>query len=106
MPSLGLGLKNVGTDAADCHQTADAVWIVDGEVDADATAHRIADDVDFVHAECVQERHDGALCGDHRVAAEVGADAEAGEFQDQAAVVLGEGGQYPAEVTPAGDPGA
>ena len=43
---------------------------------------------------------------DHRVTAEVVADPEAGEFQDQAAEVLGERGQYSAEVAPAGDTGA
>jgi len=45
------------------------------------------------------------LGSDHRMAAEVGADAEAGEFQDQAAEMFGERGQDPPKVAPASNPG-
>ena len=105
MPFAGAGTEDVGADSADGHQPADAVGMVDREVDADAAAHRVADDVHLVDAERVEEGRHRAECGDHRVAAEVVADPETGELQDQAAEVLGERGQHPAEVAPAGDTG-
>src|SRR6185437_12795072 len=102
----GAGAEDVGADAADGHQPINAVGAVGGEVDADGAAHRVADDVHLVDTERVQKRRYGTECGDHRVAAEVVADPEAGEFEDQAPEVGGEGGQNSAEVAPSGDAGA
>src|SRR3974377_2131119 len=70
----GAWTEDVGADATDRHQPADAVRILDGEVDADAATHRVADDVHLLDAERVQEGRNSAECGNHRVATEVAGD--------------------------------
>jgi hypothetical protein len=77
--------------------------MIDREVDADAAAHRVPDDVDLVQAERVDESGHRRLCVQHGMAAEVVAHPESGELQHQAPVVLREEGQVAAEVAPAGD---
>ena len=106
MPSLGPGLKMLRADPADCHQPANLVRVVRGEVDADSAAHRVADDVDPLQAQFVDEGHHRALRSEHRVTTEVVADAESGELQDETAKALSEGGENTAKIAPPGDPGS
>ena len=88
------------TDAADRDQPAHPLGMSDREVDRDTAAHRIADDVDGVQAERIDEAHQSIQCGDHRVAAEIVTDAEPGELQDQTPEEFGESAQDAAEVAP------
>ncbi len=99
----GPGTEDVGADAADCHQLADAVGLMDREIDSDAAAHRIADDVNTIHPERVEEGCHRALSGDHRMASEVVTDSEPRELEDEASELPCERGQHTAEVAPAGD---
>ncbi len=73
----------------------------DRVVDAHAAAHRVTHDVNSFHVERVDEPHHRIQRGDHRMAAEIITDAEAGELQNQAAEELGECAQHAAEIPPA-----
>ena len=101
MPSLGPRREDVRTDPADGDEAPHLGRLMDRVVDADGAAHRIADDVNGVQTQRVDEGAHGTECGDHRVAAEVVADPESGEFQHEAAEMLGEGAQNAAEIAPA-----
>ena len=93
MPLAGARTVDVGADTADGDELADPVGVVDGEVDPDAAAHRVADYVDPLEPEGIDERRDRALRVEHGVTAEVVTDPEAGELQHQAVEVLGEDAQ-------------
>ena len=106
MPSGGTRTQDVAADAADGHHPTHPFGMSDGEVERDTAAHRVADDVDGVQAERIDEAHQRIQCGDHRVAAEIVTDAEAGKLQDQTPEEFGERAQHAAEVAPARHAGA
>ncbi len=83
--------------------------MTDRVVDADTATHRIADDVNGVEPQQLDKGDQSSVCGHHRVTAEVVADAETGEFQNQATEMLGEGAEDAARkflqpVTPGPEP--
>src|SRR5690606_14065710 len=78
------------------------------QADTDTAAHRVADDVDPVQPQRIGEGQGRALGVDHGVTAEVVADPEPRELQDEATEMLGEHPEIAAEIAPSGDtrPGA
>ena len=102
----GPGGEQIGADAADGDQPAHPLGMLYRQVDCDTATHRVADDVEAVERERVDERHGRSVRGDHRMTAQVGAHAEAGKFQHQTTEVPAERGQHPAEVALARDAGS
>jgi hypothetical protein len=99
------GCEDVRSDAADRDEASNLGRITYREIDADTATHRIADDVNGIEAHRFDKGDQCTLSGQHRVTAEVVADAETGEFHNQATEMLGERAEDAAEVPPAGDTG-
>jgi hypothetical protein len=97
--------ENVRANSADGDQATNLGRLSDRIVDADTATHRIADDVNGIEAQRVDKCAYGTECGHHRVTAEVVADAETGEFQNQATEMLGERAENAAEIAPPGNTG-
>ena len=78
MPSPGTGAEDVAADAADGDEASHPTGLGRWRLLRDHAAHRVADDVDAVEPEGVEERSDGRLAGEHRVLVGRVADAEPG----------------------------